>query len=160
MSHIKGRKFITQVHLEDEPYRFDVIGLWRDTEGGFYLGTDSGCSCPMPWESHTEDSLTGPLTLDQVVEEAISLWRTSGRKVPVENIIRFLTAGLRTMLVEANLPYTFENPQNPRLQDYTGYVQDANGLVWHKYEVELERAGQVIGVMDAHFPLTAVEQHD
>lgn len=97
MNHIKGREFITQVHLEDEPYQFDVIGLWRDAEGRFYLGTDSGCSCPMPWESHTEDDLTGPLTLDQVAEETISLWRTSGPKVPLGNIIRFLTAGQKAI---------------------------------------------------------------
>lgn len=60
------------ISLEDEPWQFYYLGVWERNEG-FYLSTDSGCSCPTPWESHTEDDLTGPLTWEQVKEEARSL---------------------------------------------------------------------------------------
>ena len=54
-------------------YEFDILGIDVRPDG-FYLGTDSGCSCPMYWESHTEDDFTGPLTAEQAREEALSLF--------------------------------------------------------------------------------------
>jgi hypothetical protein len=45
---------------------------------GLYISTDSGCSCPTPFESHSADDFTGPLTLDQVIEEFTSLVRVDG----------------------------------------------------------------------------------
>lgn len=60
------------ISLANEPWEFYYAGVWERPDG-FYLSTDSGCSCPTPWENHTEDSLTGPLTWDQVKEELRSL---------------------------------------------------------------------------------------
>lgn len=42
---------------------------------GLYISTDSGCSCPTPFESHSRDDFTGPLTVEQAVEEFESLAR-------------------------------------------------------------------------------------
>lgn len=64
------------VELSGEEYSFDYLGIWVESEG-IYLSTDSGCSCPMPWESHTLDDLTGPLTREQAYEESTSLSQTS-----------------------------------------------------------------------------------
>lgn len=61
-----------EIHLSEPDYSFDLLGIWEE-DGGFFIATDSGCSCPSPWESHTKDDLTGPLTLDQLAEEATSL---------------------------------------------------------------------------------------
>ena len=65
-----------EIDLGDEPYQFYYAGVW-DRADGYYLSTDSGCSCPTPWESHQADDLTGPLTWDQVKEELRSLASTS-----------------------------------------------------------------------------------
>ena len=54
-------------------YAFNILGV-DIREDGIYLGTDSGCSCPSPWENHTKDDFTGPLTAEQAREEAMSLW--------------------------------------------------------------------------------------
>lgn len=54
-------------------WAFDHLGIDVRPDG-FYLGTDSGCSCPMFWENHTEDDFTGPLTAEQAREEALSLF--------------------------------------------------------------------------------------
>ena len=57
-------------------YGFDILGV-DIREDGIYLGTDSGCSCPSPWENHTKDDFTGPLTAEQAREEAMSLWENA-----------------------------------------------------------------------------------
>lgn len=65
---------VAEVSLSEPDWSFDLLGIWK-TEDGYYLSTDSGCSCPTPWESHTDDDLTGPLTASQAREEATSLWK-------------------------------------------------------------------------------------
>ena len=79
-----------EIDLEDVYCQFYIAGIWvRD--GGYYLSTDSGCSCPTPWESHQEDDLTGPLTWEQAKEELRSLSATSYRaNYAVESVERFI----------------------------------------------------------------------
>lgn len=61
------------IDLSYPDWMFDILGIDVRPDG-FYLGTDSGCSCPMFWENHTKDDFTGPLTVEQAREEAMSLW--------------------------------------------------------------------------------------
>ncbi len=68
-----GLEMIAEIDLSEPDYSFDLLGVWKGADG-YYLSTDSGCSCPTPWESHTKDDLTGPLTAAQAREEATSLW--------------------------------------------------------------------------------------
>lgn len=63
-----------ELEISYEPYEFDLIGVWIDEERGFYLGTDSGCSCPTPWDTTARRDLTGPLTYEQAAEEISSLF--------------------------------------------------------------------------------------
>lgn len=75
----KGLTYVGSLDLEDEPWQFYIVGVWKDAEGGYYLATDSGCSCPSPWEYTTKEDLTGPLTRDQAVEEIESLAKDAPR---------------------------------------------------------------------------------
>jgi hypothetical protein len=34
-------------------YDFNMFVVWRDADGHFYAATDSGCSCPSPFEDLT-----------------------------------------------------------------------------------------------------------
>jgi hypothetical protein len=83
----------TWYDLEYEPYQFYYFAVAQG-EDGLYISTDSGCSCPMPFESHTNDDFTGPLTLEQVIEEYTSLANVDGQYAPItveqrdENIAR------------------------------------------------------------------------
>lgn len=46
-----GLELIRDVELTDEPYRFNIIAVWKDKEtGDLYMGEDAGCSCPTPFE--------------------------------------------------------------------------------------------------------------
>lgn len=67
-----GLERLGEVEVDNEPYSFNLIGLWKGAEG-YYLGTDSGCSCPTPWESYAKADLTGPLTAEQAKEEVIAM---------------------------------------------------------------------------------------
>lgn len=65
------------IDLENEPYQFYILRVGRIGED-YYLGTDSGCSCPTPFENYGSlSSYTGPLTRDQAREEAESLIRVA-----------------------------------------------------------------------------------
>lgn len=68
-----GLTKIGEVDLTEPFYSFDILAAWKD-ENGIYLGTDSGCSCPVPFENYRgKDDMTGPLTVEQALEEASSL---------------------------------------------------------------------------------------
>jgi hypothetical protein len=41
-------------------YSFDMCVVWKNERGQFFVGTDSGCSCPCPFEDQTLDDLDGP----------------------------------------------------------------------------------------------------
>ena len=63
---------IGEIDLSQPDYSFDLLVVLEGKDG-YYLSTDSGCSCPSPWESHTADDFTGPLTAEQAKEEITSL---------------------------------------------------------------------------------------
>ena len=68
-----GLELIADVELSEPAYSFDTLAVWKDA-GGLYLGTDSGCSCPSPFESYGgRGDMTGPLTVDQALEECSSI---------------------------------------------------------------------------------------
>lgn len=53
-----GLEFVGEVEWSRRSYQFDLTAVWRDTTtGAFYWGSDSGCSCPRPFENTTYDEL-------------------------------------------------------------------------------------------------------
>ncbi len=34
------------------PYEFDLVTVWRATDGKLWAAHDAGCSCPAPFEDH------------------------------------------------------------------------------------------------------------
>ena len=85
------------IDLAGLDYGFDILGV-DIREDGIYLGTDSGCSCPSPWENHTKDDFTGPLTAEQAREEAMSLWENAyeAYRVDLAEFSAALDEALRT----------------------------------------------------------------
>lgn len=69
-----GLTVLTTVELAEPDYSFDMLAVWKGPEG-FYLATDSGCSCPSPFENYGGiDDLTGPLTAADAICEMMELW--------------------------------------------------------------------------------------
>lgn len=67
-----GGEWLTTMPLAFLSWEFYDLAVLKMPDG-FYISTDSGCSCPSPFESHTLADFTGPLTAEQVIEEYTSL---------------------------------------------------------------------------------------
>ena len=69
-----GCEMICNHDLEEDEYSYDIVAVLHSSDG-FYIGTDSGCSCPSPFENYRSLSqFTGPLSAEQCAEEYTSLW--------------------------------------------------------------------------------------
>lgn len=62
-----GEFGLTTIADIDDPqacYSFDILAVWQHEDGRLFYATDSGCSCPSPFENFTSlDDLT-PITKD------------------------------------------------------------------------------------------------
>lgn len=65
-------KIIFEHELADEPYQFDLVGVAvRESDNKLFWSTDAGCSCPCPWENHTDaDWFPLPETLSAFLDAA------------------------------------------------------------------------------------------
>lgn len=45
---------VCQYDRDYEPYQFSLFAIFHDGEN-YWDARDSGCSCPMPWEDHTDE---------------------------------------------------------------------------------------------------------
>lgn len=81
---------VGSAELQWESWSFYVVDAWKGPDG-FYIATDSGCSCPTPFDwLKSPDQLTGPLTADQAIEEITSLgtaaYDAEGTKRAMEDV--------------------------------------------------------------------------
>lgn len=74
-----GKREIGCIDIAQESYSYDMIAVMHDG-AGYWIATDSGCSCPTPFENNSDgdDLITGPLTIEQCREEVVSLARDAG----------------------------------------------------------------------------------
>lgn len=56
-----GLTIIGEVEWSEPCYSFDTTVVWKHEDGTFYWASDSGCSCPTPFEDYTslEDLSSG-----------------------------------------------------------------------------------------------------
>lgn len=47
-----GLTIVGEVEWSEPCYSFDTTVVWKDEEGNFYWASDSGCSCPSPFEDY------------------------------------------------------------------------------------------------------------
>lgn len=64
-----GLELVAIFELTGAGYSFNMVAVWKDAREFYYVGTDSGCSCPVPFENYNgKDDLTGPLTYMQTLD--------------------------------------------------------------------------------------------
>ncbi|QKT07895.1 hypothetical protein HUN08_12395 [Gordonia sp. X0973] len=75
-----GLVTVEELNLDDEPWSFSIFGVFYDPDTGeFWTSSDSGCSCPWPWEFHTPDQFDGPFTKEQAAAKLMGeRWFGSG----------------------------------------------------------------------------------
>jgi hypothetical protein len=53
-----GLVIVADVSWDDEPYQFNMSVVWkREFDGQFFIDSDSGCSCPSPFENSSMETL-------------------------------------------------------------------------------------------------------
>lgn len=62
-----GLEVVGAVEWRDADYEFDLGVVWKDEKGNFFYATDSGCSCPTPFDDMTMEDLAPALTFFDVV---------------------------------------------------------------------------------------------
>lgn len=75
-----GLKILKELS-EDLSYEFNIFLVLQDTEGNLYTTSDSGCSCPTPFETYTSiEDLDRHPDADSVVQAA-ARWGAEGLEV-------------------------------------------------------------------------------
>lgn len=66
-----GLEPLGEFEIHEADYSFDIFAAWRDPKTGlFYSASDSGCSCPSPFEDYNSlESLTMHETAHSLVAE-------------------------------------------------------------------------------------------
>ncbi|QIN94148.1 hypothetical protein PP459_gp085 [Streptomyces phage Wakanda] len=56
-----GLELVGSIDWDYEDYSFNLTAVWKAKRGEYYIGDDSGCSCPSPFEEVTKlEELDGP----------------------------------------------------------------------------------------------------
>lgn len=42
--------YVGSFDWDQEQWQFNVTQVWKETRGRYYVASDSGCSCPMPFD--------------------------------------------------------------------------------------------------------------
>lgn len=76
-----GLQIVGSFDFAEEDYSFDMCVVWKEARGKYWIGTDSGCSCPSPFEDVRDmNDLDGP-------------YNKAGLKTRLEWIVTDRTAG-------------------------------------------------------------------
>ncbi len=60
-----GLEVVGEFDWSEPDYSFDMLVVWKESRGKYWVGEDSGCSCPSPFEDITDiNELDGPYTKD------------------------------------------------------------------------------------------------
>ena len=68
-----GLEMVGEVEWVGASYEFDLTGVWKEKRGVYWIGNDSGCSCPSPYEDLTKEDLYGPYNKAQLKERLETL---------------------------------------------------------------------------------------
>lgn len=56
-----GLEVVGEFDWCEPDYSFDLLVVWKESRGKYWIGEDSGCSCPSPFEDYYDiNQLDGP----------------------------------------------------------------------------------------------------
>lgn len=63
-----GLEVVGTIEWSEPNWDFDMTVVWRAKRGQYWIGSDSGCSCPSPFEDiHDVNELDGPYLKAEMV---------------------------------------------------------------------------------------------
>lgn len=86
-----GLSLVGMVDEIDLSYEFDMFGVWKDENGHLYYASDSGCSCPSPFETYySKDDLTKatPQECLSALDEWMVDWGKHKKRADGEGFLR------------------------------------------------------------------------
>ena len=84
--------FVRQVSIDpEEAYEFDTLAFWQSPTGAVYTASDSGCSCPTPFEAfegYTHEEIVQKLervpnfdAAEKIIDAYLGTFNDSYRKI-------------------------------------------------------------------------------
>lgn len=62
-----GLEVVGDFEWSEPDWSFDMLVVWKESRGKYWIGEDSGCSCPSPFENITDiNELDGPFNKDSL----------------------------------------------------------------------------------------------
>ena len=62
-----GLEVVGEIDWAEPDYSFDMLVVWKERRGRYWIGEDAGCSCPAPFEDISDiNSLDGPYTKEDL----------------------------------------------------------------------------------------------
>jgi len=75
-----GLETIGEISWSEPNWDFDLTCVWKQARGKFYIASDSGCSCPSPFEDFTAvEDLEGPFTKAELRKRLMSMVNETDR---------------------------------------------------------------------------------
>ena len=59
-----GLTVIDEIDRENQSYSFDSMIVWKDKDGYLYYAEDNGCSCPLPYENETIETIVRIINIE------------------------------------------------------------------------------------------------
>lgn len=107
---------VSTIETRQASYEFSLVGVWRDPATGlFWYSSDSGCSCPSPWENHNDlsdfcelNSETWPNLVKLVMTRDSGEWGLSGaaRQSWLHRLSETIAEQLAEPFTAINNPFT------------------------------------------------------
>lgn len=69
-----GMETVGEISWSEPCYDFDLTCVWKQARGKFFIASDSGCSCPSPFEDFTKvEDLEGPFTKAELRKHLLTM---------------------------------------------------------------------------------------
>lgn len=83
---------VGEIEWSEPCYSFDTTCVWKDAEGTLYWASDSGCSCPSPFEDFTDLSQLTKGTFWDLEKElkGHSYWSDSDREYAEPQVVELI----------------------------------------------------------------------
>ena len=86
-------KHVEEIERSGESYEFDLLRVVQSPDGRLFYGTDSGCSCPEPFDGFCAEADWTPIRRGEswtAFQAAVRNWANGGDAITAQEIDAFI----------------------------------------------------------------------